>query len=81
MTSSRSDRFATVRAMNVRFSEALHAAMKREAEREGVRLAQFIREAVVARIAWLEAQRAGVEPVDERPDDKPGSNEPPSASR
>lgn len=52
------NRIRPVRPLQVRFSDAVRVALKREAKREGVAEAQFVREAVVARIAWLEAQRA-----------------------
>jgi len=52
------NRIRPVKPVQIRFSAAVDAAMRREAHREGVTIAQFVREAVVARIAWLEAQRA-----------------------
>jgi hypothetical protein len=46
-----------MRATTVRFSEALWAMLEREAEREGVSAAQFIREATILRTAYAMGQR------------------------
>jgi GAF domain-containing protein len=46
-----------MRATTVRFGEALWRMLEREAEREGVSAAQFIRDATVVRVAYAMGQR------------------------
>ena len=45
----------TMRPMTVRMSERLVGLLNRAAEQEGVSAAQFIREAVIARLAFMHA--------------------------
>jgi GAF domain-containing protein len=46
-----------MRATTVRFGEALWGLLEREAEREGVSAAQFIRDATIVRVAYAMGQR------------------------
>jgi GAF domain-containing protein len=50
-----------MRATTVRFSDALWKLLEREAEREGVSAAQFIRDATILRAAYAMGQRGDVE--------------------
>src|SRR3954469_1349184 len=52
-----------MRATLVRFGPDLFEELKSEAERSGVSVAQFVREAVVARIAYNAGRRGEPDPV------------------
>jgi GAF domain-containing protein len=68
-----------MRATTVRFGDALWRLLEREADREGVSAAQFIRDATILRAAYAMGQRGDVEfeealarTTDQRPADAPG---------
>jgi hypothetical protein len=48
-------------AMTVRFSPSIHAIVKAEAEKAGVSMAEFVREAAFAKALWCRWQREGDE--------------------
>jgi GAF domain-containing protein len=50
-----------MRATTVRFGDALWKLLEREAEREGVSAAQFIRDATILRVAYAMGQRGDAE--------------------
>src|SRR3954470_10975987 len=50
-------RHVPMRATTVRFGDALWALLEREAAREGVSSAQFIRDATILRVAYAMGQR------------------------
>jgi GAF domain-containing protein len=50
-----------MRATTVRFSEALWTLLEREAQREGVSAAQFVRDATILRVAYSMGQRGDPE--------------------
>ena len=47
-----------MRATTVRFSDRVWAMLEDEASREGVSAAQFIREATIMRLGFLQGQRS-----------------------
>lgn len=55
--------------LNVRIPNELHAAVKAEADRLGIRQSEFIRQALVLLVAWnraLDAVEDGSQPADLR---------------
>jgi hypothetical protein len=50
-----------MRATTVRFGDALWKLLEREADREGVSAAQFIRDATIVRVAYAMGERGDVE--------------------
>lgn len=53
-----------VKATSVRFDDATDAAIRREAELTGASVSDFIRTAVVFRLAWIAALRAASQGAD-----------------
>jgi GAF domain-containing protein len=66
-----------MRATTVRFGDALWKLLEREADREGVSAAQFIRDATILRVAYAMGQRGDVEfevALSRTTDPRPGSD-------